>query len=154
MKRLLGYRPLVTRCTPWVFACLLLVIGAASTTEQHSTGDQTVLNEDVEILHFERMMYPVVARAAHAEGSVVLRARLNARGSVSEVTPVSGPKALLADTEKNLGKWTFARPRGGTVVVVYWFRFRGVCELPCPSSFEFYPPNLVVVTTGTAIATP
>jgi hypothetical protein len=112
-----------------------------------------VLNESVQLLHVERMGYPLIARIGHIEGAVVLQATIDSDGRVSEATALSGPKALLKESAENLRKWTFASPRSSTALAVYWFRFRGLCELPCPSGFEFYPPNLVVVTTGNPIAT-
>jgi hypothetical protein len=112
-----------------------------------------VLNESVQIMHVERMSYPLIARIGRVEGVVVLRATVDSLGNVSEVSALSGPKALLKEPIENLKKWTFAKPREGTVVAIYWFRFSGLCELPCPSGFEFYPPNLVVVTTGNPIVT-
>jgi hypothetical protein len=139
---------------PLVLLPCLLILYAAPAADQHTIEDGPVLNENVEALHFERMAYPIGAKLTHLEGMVVLRASVDAQGRVSAVAPLSGPRALLSETEENLKKWTFSRPRRANVIVVYWFRLRGLCELPCPSGFEFYPPNLVVVTTGNALATP
>jgi outer membrane biosynthesis protein TonB len=99
------------------------------------------------------MTYPLVAKIAHTEGAVVLRGTVDGEGRVSEASALSGPKALIKESVENLKKWTFTSPLNSTVIAVYWFRFRGLCELPCPSGFEFYPPNVVVVTTGSPIAT-
>lgn len=112
-----------------------------------------VLNETMRVLHVERMIYPLVGKIGHIEGAVVLRATIDSEGRVSEAEALSGPKVLLKESVENLKKWTFVGPRSSTAIAVYWFRFQGLCELPCPSGFEFYPPNLVVVTTGTPIAT-
>jgi TonB family protein len=99
------------------------------------------------------MIYPLAARIAHIDGAVVLKATINPQGRVSGAVALSGPKALLGDTLENLKKWTFSAPRSSKVVVVYWFRIQGLCELPCPSGFEFYPPNVAVVVTGDPIVT-
>jgi Gram-negative bacterial TonB protein C-terminal len=128
---------------------LFVAIGVA----QAPAESPPVLDEHVRILHVERMIYPLVAKIGHIEGAVVLRATVDSEGRVSEAVPLSGPKALLEESAKNLKKWTFSSPRSSTILAVYWFRFRGLCELPCPSGFEFYPPNVVVVTTGNPIAT-
>jgi hypothetical protein len=132
----------------FIFLCV------APGANQYPSDDDPVLNENVEALHFERMAYPIGAKTTHVEGAVVLRASVDAQGRVSGAAPLSGPRALVNETEENLKKWTFSRPRGAKVIIVYWFRLRGLCELPCPSGFEFYPPNLVVVTAGNPIATP
>lgn len=129
----------------------LLFVAAGGAQPQ--AGDGPVLNETVIVLHVERMVYPLVAKMNHIEGAVVVRATVDPGGRVTEAVALSGPKALVRESVENLKKWTFARPHGATVFAVYWFRFRGLCELPCLSGFEFYPPNLVVVTTGTPIAT-
>jgi outer membrane biosynthesis protein TonB len=128
---------------------LVAAVGAAGS----SAEAPPVLNESMRVLHVERMIYPLVAKIGHIEGAVVLRASIDSEGRVSEAAALSGPKALLKESVENLKKWTFAGPRSSTAIAVYWFRFQGLCELPCPSGFEFYPPNLVVVTTGNPIAT-
>jgi outer membrane biosynthesis protein TonB len=99
------------------------------------------------------MTYPLLAKNGHIEGVVVLQATIDSLGRISEVAALSGPKVLLKESMENLKKWIFAKPKQGTVLAVYWFRFSGVCELPCPNGFEFYPPNLVVVTTGNPLVT-
>jgi outer membrane biosynthesis protein TonB len=99
------------------------------------------------------MTYPITAKIGHVEGVVIVQGTTDSEGRVRDARLLSGPKALFRDSAENLKKWRFDRPRGGTVFVAYWFRFRGLCELPCLSGFEFYPPNLVVVTTGTPIVT-
>lgn len=131
----------------------VVLLLAATGRGQSSTENPAVLDESVRALHVERMTYPLVAKIGHIEGAVVLRATVDSEGRVTEAVPLSGPKALLKESAENLRKWTFTSPRSSTVIAVYWFRFRGLCELPCLSGFEFYPPNIVVVTTGNPIAT-
>jgi len=126
---------------------------AAAGTPQSRAESPPVLDDNVRVLHVERMTYPLIAKIGHKEGAVVLRGTVDSEGRVSEAAALSGPKALIKESEENLKKWTFTSPRNSTVIAVYWFRFRGVCELPCLSGFEFYPPNIVVVTTGNPIAT-
>jgi protein TonB len=46
------------------------------------------------IIHQVTPEYPVVARQARVQGTVVLDAVVNAEGAVTQVTPVSGPQAL------------------------------------------------------------
>jgi hypothetical protein len=111
-----------------------------------------VLDENVTVLHFERMEYPLYAKVRHIQGAVVLKATVDSTGQVVDAVALSGPKGLLKDSIDNIKKWRFSRPRQAVVMAVYWFRFAGLCELPCPSGFEFYPPNLVIVTTGNSVA--
>lgn len=113
-----------------------------------------VLDEVVETLHAEPMMYPLYARVRSIEGVVVARATVDSMGRVREAQALSGPKGLLGEPVENLKKWRFAHPSHNSVVVVYWFRLRGLCEPPCRSGFEFYPPNLAVITIGREVATP
>jgi hypothetical protein len=146
-------RPFVSgSCILRFFVGLFLLFAVAS-TGQTGTENSPSLDENVSVLHFERMNYPLYAKVRHIQGAVVLQATADSLGQVSEPVALSGPKALLKESMENLKKWRFAKPRQATVVVVYWFRFSGLCEPPCPSGFEFYPPNLVVVTTGNPIVT-
>ena len=105
-------------------------------------------------IHFERMVYPLNAKVRSIEGAVVLRGEVDGEGRVSKVSALSGPETLVAESCDNLKKWTFESPRPGAVIVVYWFRILGICEGACPSNFEFYPANIVVVSTGHQIMMP
>ena len=147
------YEPVTFACAV-MRACICVVfLFSSAGVGQQIPPKGPVLDESVEVMHIERMAYPLVAKMSHIQGTVVLRGTVDSLGQVSEVSALSGPKALLKESMENLKKWRFARPRQDTVVAVYWFRFSGLCELPCLSGFEFYPPNLVVVTTGNPIVT-
>ncbi len=130
-----------------------LIFAAITTDNQSARGARPASDEAVRVLHFETMVYPIYAQVRLIEGVVVLRASTDGDGRVTGVTELSGPKALLSATKENLTKWRFGSPKPGTAVVVYWFRIRGVCEPPCHSGTEFYPPHIMVVTTGKMIAT-
>ena len=52
-------------------------------------------------------VYPAIARAAHVSGSVVVRVLISDKGSISSVTPVSGPPLLRTATMDAVRKWTF-----------------------------------------------
>lgn len=125
----------------------LFVFGGAAL----SGGDlarQPVLDEDIEVLHAERMGYPLTGRVHVIQGAVVVEVTLEEDGSVRSAAAVSGPKLLIDDCLKNAMKWKFGRTGQGTAFIVYLFQIKGVCELPCPANFEFYPPNVVIVTMG------
>jgi TonB family protein len=113
--------------------------------------DQPILNEDVGILGFEVLAYPVLARATHAEGAVVVRVKVASDGKVASATAISGPKALIPDCLANAKKWHFRPEKSRDVVIVYNFKFEGLCYSSCPSSFHFSPPNVATITVGEGV---
>ena len=142
-------RPRWSRAVTSILALLVSAVACADSPG----GDYPVLNENVRVLHAERMIYPLAARLGHVEGAVILQAAIDSQGHVNDAVVLSGPKALLRESAEALKRWTFASPRSSKVVGVFWFRFQGLCELPCTSGFEFYPPNVVVITIGEPVAT-
>jgi len=136
-------------------ARLLSVLAVGLITSITANAEEApVLNEDIEASHAERMNYPLYARLHAVEGAVVVRAELEKDGSVRAATAISGPRDLTADSVSNAMKWIFGRTGHGVAVIVYIFRIAGACELPCPSNWEFHPPNVVVVTIGRPLVTP
>jgi outer membrane biosynthesis protein TonB len=131
----------------------LFVLSAISSTGQTALQERPVPDEQVNVLHFQRMDYPLYAKVRHIEGVVVVQASVDSTGQVIKAVALSGPKALLKGSVDNLRKWRFAASRQTDVIAVYWFRFSGLCEPPCPSGFEFHPPSLVIVTTGNQVVT-
>ena len=117
-------------------------------------ADVTVLNEELEVLHAERMGYPLRARVHAAEGAVVIKVELNDDGTVRSALAISGPKWLIEECAGNARKWTFGRVAQHTAYIVYVFTIRGACTPPCASNSEFYPPNLVMVSVGRQIVMP
>jgi Gram-negative bacterial TonB protein C-terminal len=138
----------------WSRAALIAIWLAVSSSGQPGPSLPPLLDEGIEVLHFERMPYPLYAKVRSIGGVVVLRAAIGSEGRVTDVTALSGPKALLEEPAENLKKWRFGSAKQGAAIVVYWFQFRGLCEAPCPSAFEFYPPNLAVITAGHQVVTP
>jgi hypothetical protein len=126
---------------------VLLLTGALSLAGQ----DQPILNEDVGILGFAVLTYPVVARATHAEGAVVVRVKVDSDGKVASATAISGPKLLIPDCVSNAKKWVFKPEKSRDVVIVYIFKFEGLCFSSCPSSFHFSPPNVATITVGEGV---
>ena len=119
-----------------------------------SGDDVPVLNERIEILHAERMNYPLEGRIHAVEGAVVVKVETSHDGTVSGASAITGPKMLIADSVNNAKKWIFRRPHDGIAVIVYIFQIRGACELPCPSNFILHPPNLVMVSVGRPFVAP
>lgn len=52
-------------------------------------------------------VYPAIARAAHVDGTVVVRLVVSDKGDVKTVSAVSGPAMLLAATQDAAKHWTF-----------------------------------------------
>ena len=136
------------------FACIVVAAFVSAPCASYST-EESVLNEEIEVSHAERMNYPLAARVHVVEGAVIIRAELQKDGAVQSASAMSGPTWLLDECLKNAKKWRFSRigPRA-TAFIVYVFQIKGVCELPCPSNFEFYPPNLVIVSMGSPLVMP
>jgi hypothetical protein len=112
------------------------------------------VSHEPKILHFERLAYPLSAKVRAIQGLVVAEALVSPEGRIENAKVLSGPEALRGDTIASLKRWIFASSSPGKIIVVYWFRVSGLCEAPCPSGFEFYPPNFVIVTTGTMTVMP
>ncbi len=113
--------------------------------------DKPILNEDIGIVRFEVLTYPVVARGTHAEGAVVVRVKVDSDGKVASAIAISGPKLLIPDCVSNAKKWLFKPEKSRDVVIVYIFKFEGLCYSSCPSSFHFSPPNAATITVGEGV---
>jgi TonB family protein len=113
--------------------------------------DQPILNEDIGIVYFEPLDYPLVPKLTHVQGAVVLRVKVDPNGTVTSATAVSGPKQLIPDCLTNAKKWRFRPEKSRDVIIVYIFKFEGLCQLPCRSLFSFSPPNVATITTGDAV---
>jgi len=112
--------------------------------------EQTINDEDISVSSFEEMHYPALARAAHREGVVVVRARLDARGYTTSVTAISGSKMLVPDVISNAKKWRFNPNSESAAVLVYQFRLvEGTCDPPNSSLFVLKQPNIVSITMCT-----
>jgi TonB family protein len=111
-----------------------------------------ILNENINVLYFKPLDYPLVARLKRIQGTVVVRAKITPRGDVAIAQAISGPKELLSEAIENARKWHFRPNKEMIVIIVYHFRrLEGLCELPCPSQFIFEPPNVATVTIGEPI---
>ena len=130
-----------------ILACILSFVVSPKALAQ----TDPVLNESIRTLYFEDLIYPLAARVSHVQGVVVVKARLDDRGRVVSAKAVSGSKALIADCLSNSRKWRFEPNRDKSVVIIYTFKFEGLCNLPCASQFRFEPPNSVTITMGTPV---
>lgn len=107
-----------------------------------------VLNESMRPGYFESLSYPLAARLSQTQGTVVVWATLDEGGRVLTSRAISGAKALIPDVLANSRKWRFQPNDQKAVVIIYRFIIEGLCNLPCPSQFQFDPPNFVTVRMG------
>ncbi len=113
-----------------------------------------VETESIRVAHFEDLAYPLRARLSHVEGAVVVRVKINGSGEVTDAGAISGAKLLIPDVVANAKKWRFFSDSARVAVLVYDFRFEGMCSAPCPSHLVFRPPNRAYVTVGEPVAGP
>ena len=60
------------------------------------------------IMHHENPKYPKLARAAHIQGVVVLRAIIDIQGHISNLAVISSPDPLLSEASlKAVNQWTY-----------------------------------------------
>jgi outer membrane biosynthesis protein TonB len=123
---------------------LVLLVAFGFLEAQEST---IISDSDINVTHFEDLAYPAIAGGASVQGVVVLRLRLDDRGSVVEAVPISGAPLLIRGTVDSAKKWRFRPNAQKLAVIVYNFRIEGVCHPGGWSSqMIFYPPNLAAVT--------
>lgn len=114
-----------------------------------------IFDEDVKVIHSQKLIYPPLARRARVQGVVVIRADLDKGGSVVSSVAVSGNKILIPDCLSNSLKWRFRPNTDQRVIILYDFRItRQGCESPCRSTFTFRAPNIAVVTLGSRFVNP
>jgi TonB family protein len=123
-----------------------LLFAAAATAPQSATAQQRP-GQTV----FVDLAYPSDALDARGEGAVIVQVTVDDAGKVTESKALAGPEALARAAVENVRQWTFpAKWQFGTMV--YRFEIlRGACNDDHHSLFEFRSPNLVVVSTCTAV---
>ncbi len=116
--------------------------------------DELVRDEDVKLATFDELKYPFAARVPHIQGVVVVRARLDDQGRVTDSVAISGAKELIPDSVANSKKWRFQPNPQKSAVIVYDFRIdSGLCYGGYVSSqFVIHPPNLATIRSCEAVA--
>jgi TonB family protein len=109
--------------------------------------DQTIYDKDINVISFEEMRYPPLARQARIQGTVVIRVTLDGAGRVASVAAISGAELLVTDTLSNAKKWTFHPNPAKAAILIYDFR---IAEGTCNSSEQnhisaFRGPNILSV---------
>lgn len=102
---------------------------------------------DINVVHFEEMKYPEIARRAPypPEGVVVIQIGLDEEGKVSEAKLISGNPLLVPETLANIKRWRFSSTKAKTGIIVYNFRrMLGQCG-SLTSLFALQYQNFVTV---------
>jgi TonB family protein len=120
----------------------------AMTPQGHAQAQQetTISDEDIRVLDFESLKYPVLAHQTNYQGVVVVRVKLDTDGRVAEATAISGHKLLIPDCLANARKWRFQPNASHAAVIVYNFRLRyGRCK-SAGKFFTLEKPNFATIT--------
>ena len=119
----------------------------AVTPQGHAQAQQetTISDEDIRVLDFESLKYPVLAHQTNYQGVVVVRVKLDTDGRVAEATAISGHKLLIPDCLANARKWRFHPNANHAAVIVYNFRLFARCK-SAGSFFTLEAPNFATIT--------
>jgi TonB family protein len=131
-------------------ALLVLALGGQLIGQKNDT----ITDDQIKVIDFQEMRYPLAARLSHVEGIVVVKATLNGSGQVASASAISGPKPLIADVLKNAEAWRFKPNAQASVIIVYRFRIHGLCHGTGSSQFIFEPPNFASVTSCDGVVEP
>ena len=102
-------------------------------------------DDDLAVVDFKDMQYPIPAQIGHVQGAVVVQVKLDEHGGVSDAQAISGPVALALAAVNNVKKWRFRPNARKSAVIVYNFVFlEGRCESH-GSLFVLQPSNLATV---------
>ena len=135
MTRIAGYALIVSLS--------LLGHGATAWAQQ----DPIIYNEDVHIVDFEHIEYPILAKRSHVQGPVVLNVQLDDAGNVAGASALSGSQLLIPDALTNIKKWRFKPNVRKGVVFVYDFRIAPhACKDDSHSLFLVVHNNLASIT--------
>jgi len=101
-----------------------------------------------QILHFDNLIYPPIARTARIEGVVKAQITISKDGTVADVNPVDGHPMLKAATVENLKRVRFAPAASDSSMVFYlhyWLDAERRIALS-PDQIEFSNPPPVINT--------
>jgi outer membrane biosynthesis protein TonB len=113
-----------------------------------------VLDEDVRVVSFAEMEYPIVAKLKSEQGIVVVRVTFDSRGIVRDARALSGPRYLIDSAVGNARKWVFHPSKESEAIVLYDFRIEETCQNPCRSQFLFRRPNVAIIRKGHLLVNP
>ncbi len=134
----------------FVLPIFSVVIGFSCGTNYAQVAE-LVVPVQPKLRKFETLDYPLLAKQARVEGVVVIQAHLDALGNVKSAVPLSGSKYLIPASVANAKKWQFETEQNNSTLLIYEFRFEGVCKRPCSTLFVIRPPNHAVILTGSPL---
>jgi TonB family protein len=138
-----------------IITLLFLVLIISGVTSGLGAGQDVIDDKDINVVYFEEMEYPSVARQTRVHGVVVVRVELDEKGNVISSVAISGAKALIPGCLSNAKKWRFQPNAAKTAIIVYEFRFAdGTCISGINGQFIFVPPNIATVRSCQRVATP
>ncbi len=123
--------PLLLTNRPLLAVILLAGIPSCIVAQSSEKLNNVLGDSDVHVTKFVDLEYPSAARdrGVGSEGAVVVRAKLDKKGRVSDAEAISGSELLISDSLANIKKWQFEPNASRTAVVVYNFRLaHGVCK--------------------------
>lgn len=100
------------RCV-WVLAALMIIVPAAraqatsTTPAPRNPAEASGVIQPTKLIHSVAPKYPKDAKAAHVEGTVVLKVKITKEGTVTDVEFVSGPDALKDAAIAAVQKWKY-----------------------------------------------
>jgi TonB family protein len=143
----------VNKTVKAVLAFVLFAVPQSHLAKQ--TRDEAIRDENIKVLDFEELRYPLPARLSHVEGVVVVKVELDDSGKVVNAIAISGAKDLISESLSNAKKWRFQPGSQKAAVIVYRFSIdRGLCHGVAPSDFIFHPPNFASITSCESVAEP
>ena len=140
----LTMRPIV------LIICLLFVSPLHSGPAQNSPPK----GDDVAIVEFKDLLYPIPAQIGRHQGSVVVQVKLDDHGKVSDATAILGHPYLAIAAVANVKQWRFRPNASESAIIVYNFIFiEGRCESH-GSLFVLEPSNRATVIGCSAAVNP
>jgi hypothetical protein len=136
-------------------AVLTGVLAVASLCLAQTRQETPILDQEIKVVDWAELKYPVPAHWIRNEGAVVVRATLDDHGQVVDTMAISGSQYLVPDCLGNAKKWRFEPNPKKTAVLVYVFSLDGVChDNQLSSHTVFHRPNLLSITGCTGVTVP
>jgi TonB family protein len=135
------------KMTARIVISMISVLALSSFSSVGAQHESTINDNEIKLVDFEDLTYPTPARTAHIEGVVVVRASLNDKGKVVEVTAVSGNDVFIPECLANARKWRFQPNAMKAVVIVYNFRMTYAVSKSGCSQFMLQAPNFATITS-------
>lgn len=111
-----------------------------------AAAQETQPDSQAQLLSFEDLTYPGIARTTRVQGIVVIKAEIDEKGNVITASALTGLKPLIADCLANVKKWKFKPNSGKSAIIVYEFKLdEGACHDASHSLFRLVHPNFVTV---------